>query len=96
MIRTLATRSPALNDTPRKESPPFSVGTGNTPRLVLAWSKNSSVVLPAMSTSVNTAPKPLTVAGTVFWLGTKKVASVTVLPIAVNNRSGEKVVKVLV
>src|SRR5258706_6678132 len=47
------------------------------------------------STSVKTAPKPVTVAGTVpLEPGTKNNASVTLLPTGVNNRDGLKVVKV--
>ena len=48
------------------------------------------------STSVNTAPKPLTVAGAMPLVpGMEKDASVMLLPTGVNNRDGLKVLKIL-
>ena len=57
---------------------------------MLFWSKNCNDVTRGRSTSVNTAPNPLTVAA-VAEPGTKKLTSVTVLPKAVNRRCALKV-----
>ena len=60
----------------------------------LFWLKNSIELALGLSTSAKTAPKPLIVAGVVV-PGKKKVRSTILLPSGVNNRCGEKVVKIL-
>src|SRR5215831_15197918 len=66
VIRTKKTRSPASNPTPRKDRLSRGVVPGRTKRLNSSdplTSKYSIFVMLSRSTSVKTAPKPLTVAG---------------------------------
>src|SRR5688572_20169082 len=94
VIRTRATRSPALKKTPRKQTPPLAEElSAKVPRLTPWASKYWIDVAEATSTSVNTAPKPDVVAGVVE-PGTKKLTSVMLLPRAVKSRCGENVVNV--
>src|SRR5262245_66584830 len=97
VILTRATCSPALNDTPRndKVSLPTVAGTKNVPSEVLSAVKYWIDVVFARSTSVNTEPNPLTVAG-MFVPGTKNDTSTISLPTAVNNRCGLKTANVVV
>jgi hypothetical protein len=92
VIRTRAIRSPALNRTPANDwvAVPAAAGTANVPRLFVAASKNSMLVVLARSTSVKTAPKALTVAGVVV-PGTKKKISTILLLTAVNSLCAENV-----
>src|SRR5207247_7432439 len=90
VIRTREIRSPALKNTPKKESPLLAVGTKEVPRDVLLALKYSIEVVPAKSTSVKTAPKPFVVAG-VLLPGTKKLTSRMLLPNAVKRRCELKV-----
>src|SRR5690242_12963894 len=92
VMRTLPTRSPALNTTPRNDSPLFDVGAKNVPSELPLISKNWMLVVLARSTSVKTTPKPLVNAITLL-PGTKKLTATTLLPRAVNRRCGLKVVK---
>src|SRR6266540_2848998 len=62
VIRTREMRSPALKATPRNESPLLAAGRKNVPSDALFSLKNSMLVRLARSTSVKTAPNPLTVA----------------------------------
>jgi hypothetical protein len=85
VIRTWKIRSTALA-IPKKEKLPLGTVPGNTAwlKIELLWmSKNSIDVLLGRSTSVNIAPKPVTVAGceAAFGPGMKKPISVTLLPI---------------
>src|SRR5688572_9646989 len=93
VIRTRPTIA-APKDTPRKQTQPLEVEPmRNVPRLV-PWASKYSIEVPeATSTSVNTAPKPLVVAGVVD-PATKKLTSVMLLPSAVKSRCAENVVKV--
>src|SRR5229473_6152544 len=94
MILTRAIRS-VVKRTPRKDSVP-SVGEHVVPDphgalkmpRELPWvSKNCRLELPARSTSLKTAPNPLTVAGVVPALsGTENVPSVIVLPSGAKSR----------
>src|SRR6266496_4175620 len=95
VILTRATRSPVSNNTPRNEkvSLPTVAGTKKVPSEVLAAEKYWIDVVLVRSTSVKTAPNPLTVAG-VLVPGTKNSTSRTLLPRAVNNRCGLNVEKV--
>src|SRR5215216_3946252 len=96
-MRTRATTAVG-NDTARNESvalAPATFGAKNVPRLAFETSKNWIDVVLARSTSVKTAPNPLTVAGVVV-PGTKKLTSTTLLPSAVNSRCGEKAANVAV
>src|SRR5206468_4406760 len=90
VIRTREIRSPALKNTPKKESPLLAVGTKEVPRDVLLALKYSIEVVQAKSTSVKTAPKPFVVAG-VLLPGTKKLTSRMLLPNAVKRRCELKV-----
>src|SRR5437773_11280373 len=91
VIRTREIRSPALKNTPKKERPLLAVGTKEgVPSDALLASKYCMDVMLRRSTSVKTAPKPLTVAG-VLLPGTKKLTSRMLLPNAVNRRCGLKV-----
>src|SRR5881394_2341301 len=85
VMRTCATMASA-NFAPTNDKPAASERTGAAilPRLVPFTSKNSIVVAPAMSTSLNTAPKPVTRAG-VGWPATWNKTSITLLP------TGEKI-----
>src|SRR5207249_9031016 len=88
VIRTREIRSPALKNTPKKERPLLAVGTKEgVPSNALLVSKYCMDVTLGRSTSVKTAPKPLTVAGVVL-PGTKKLTSRTLLPRAVKKRYG--------
>src|ERR687897_672142 len=91
VMRTRDTRSPASKDTPRNDwdASPAVAGAANVPRLLPASSKYWAVVEPAESTSVNTTPNALVVAG-LSVPGRKKFTSVIVLPNAANRRCGEK------
>src|SRR5262245_55829985 len=99
VISTRVTSSPASKETPRNDRlPSGTVPTGTKnfceppPR-----KKNSIDVVLATSTSLNTAPKPFTVAGCAPPLpGTENKASVTLLPSGVKTRErlkGENSVK---
>src|SRR5262245_36833302 len=93
VIRTMKTRSPASNPTPRNERLSRFVGPAATFWLKSnrpATSKYSILVLASLLTSVKTAPNPLTVAP---WTvpGTKKSVSTMLLSRAVKSRSGLKV-----
>src|SRR4030095_6022243 len=92
VIWARATRS-LVNTTPTNESPLFAGGTKTVPRDSPALLKYSMEVIAAKSTSVNTAPNPLVVAGmSVPCL--KKCTSVTLLPRGVNSRGELNVVKI--
>src|SRR6266496_3517728 len=87
VIRTREIRSPALKNTPKKERPLLAVGTKKVPSDALLVSKYCMDVRLARSTSVKTAPKPLTVAG-VLLPGTNRLTSRMLLPNAVKRRCG--------
>src|SRR6266581_264819 len=71
-------------------------GTKKVPRDALLASKYCIDVVLARSTSVKTAPKPLSVAATApFVPGRENVPSVMWLPIGVKSRKGLKVTKVV-
>src|SRR5262245_56383743 len=92
VIRTAKTRSSASNPTPRNEREARGVVPGRTLRAKSSRppaSRNSIFVLPALLTSVKTAPNPLTVAP-VGLPGTKKKVSTMLLSSAVNSRCGLK------
>jgi hypothetical protein len=98
VIRTRAICSPALPIAPRNERPPVGTDTGAATlnSILPLGSKNSILVTLASPTSVKTAPKPLTVAGTApFVPGMEKVVSVTLLPSGVKIRGGLKKLKVV-
>ena len=90
VIRASAARSPASKRIPRNEnvSLPAVAGTFHVPRLRPSAASSSSLVGPATSTSLKTAPKPL-VSATTFVFGTTNVVSVTLEPIGANSRSAE-------
>src|SRR5581483_287725 len=90
VIRTRATQA-SVKVTPRKENVavPATAGTNWSAIFSPRASKNSSRVLSARSTSVNTAPNPVVTAG-VLVPGTKNSTSVTFPPTGVNSRCGEK------
>ena len=87
VIRTLPIAS--VNVTPRNESPLLEVGTKNVPREAFDRLKNSKLDVFARSTSVNTAPKPKMDAG-VLVPGTKKLASITLVPNGLKSRGALK------
>ena len=80
----------SVNVTPRNESPLLNVGTKNVPSDTFARLKNSRLEVFARSTSVNTAPNPKMDAG-VLVPGTKKSASITLLPSGLKSRGALKV-----
>ena len=98
VMRTLPILSPALKDTPRNDKlwlATVPAGTLKVPSDALIWLNYWIVVLPSVSTSVNIAPNPATVAA-VAVPGRKKFTSVVMLPIAVNKRCTQNTPNVLV
>ena len=94
---TLNICSPAVPNAPRNERLPTGRSPGSTVSLNTKapfTSKKLSDALLVRSTSVNTAPKPLTVAGVVV-PGMKNVTSVILLSMGVNSRCGLKVLKIV-
>src|SRR5262245_56426266 len=80
--------------TPRNERPPLNAGTGNEPTLTPPALKKLREAFAEESTSENTAPNPVVVAGMPpFVPGTKKPTFVSVLPVGENRRGSLKVRK---
>src|ERR1700738_2826896 len=95
MIWTWATSSSGKM-TPRNERPWFAVGAKNEPSEAPPAFTKLREALAVDSTSENTAPKPVTVAGTPpFVPGTKNATFVRVLAIGVKRRGSLKVRKAL-
>src|SRR6267154_1797549 len=89
VIRTRPTDA-VLKMTPRNDTSLEAVGTKKVPNEVPTALKYSIDVVVALSTSVKTAPKPVTFAGVVL-PATKKVTSSTLLPRVVKSRCAENV-----
>ena len=92
-IVRLPISSPAVKLTPTNENLPVGASTVKSGAPFRA--RRLSPAEPAVSTSLNTTPKPRTVAG-VAVPGTTNATAVWVLPIGVKSRGDEKGAKVVV